>query len=81
MYFRLANLLCLQTIISEFISTAGFQPNCSTKITLEIYHLCFLLLSLGLFVSLLFSQPQWRLEREIQIAPEREHRPLFSNRV
>lgn len=34
-----------------------------------MYHLCLLLL-LPLAVSLLYSQLQWRLEREIQIAPE-----------
>lgn len=77
-YFHLANLLCLQTIISQLISTAVFQPNYTTKIMLEMYHLCLLLL-LSLAVCVPTFQPtSVETGKKNTNCSRTKHRPLSS---
>lgn len=65
-WFPLAHLLCSQTIISQLFSIV-IPPNYPTKMMLEMYHLR---LPLPLAVSLPYTQFQWRLEEDRQVAPE-----------
>lgn len=77
-HFHLANLLCLQTIISIVV----FQPNYSNKIMPETYHLCLLLLpSLAVcpYLSANFSG-DWK-EKYRLLRTEHRLTPLFSSRA